>query len=278
MEKQSDAEVIQQWKAFLGSSEGSNVVADDYNGQILADYLKEHNQGVISYAALCRAVKDFAVLNRLHLKIGRCSANMITAKAEEERQQNEADRVNQIAADWVNNCCPRGLLLGSDLYDENSNRLVAYIMKHGGKVSLESLSDAVRHLIETNSLVWLSEDRELRNQPATPPRKLSRQAQIDAGMIPDDSVSKLRSHTNNASLVNPADKMRETVKRLFPDNPWELKANLLVITDRRGRIDQSKTADLRRVIVKRNDKTDWELTYKKRNEICDGADRLRNRD
>lgn len=276
---QSNQEIQKQWQAFINSSEGSNVVPDDYNGGIFAEYIREHNDGIVSYSFLCQAVLDPSVLNRLHLKTGRWTADQISQKAAEEKAANEAARINQIAADWVKNECPLGLLEGTDLYSENSDRIVAYIKRHGGQVSAETFNQAVRALMKTNSLVWLSDETEIRNQPPAPPRKLSHQAQIEAGLIPDDSISKLRSHINDSAIIDPNKRMKEIIKKVIgPSNPWQQRADALVITDRRGRIDQGKTSQLRQVFVERNGKTDWELTYKKRNEICDGANRLRNRD
>ena len=275
---QTNEQILEHWKFFLNSSEGSNVVSDVHNGDVFSEYLRENHQDV-SYATLCRAIKDPSVLNRLHLKSGRWTAEQIAAKAAEERAANEAARIEKIAADWVKNECPLGLLQGNDPYPENSSRIVAWVQKNGGTVSADAFNRAVKALSESHSLVWLSEDRELRNQPAAPPRKLSRQAQIDAGMIPDDSVSKLRSHTNDSEMVDPNVKMREVIKKIVGSgDPWMQRADALVITNRRGQVDAVKTAEMRKIIVRKNGVVDGEATYKMRNAACDGADRLRNRD
>ena len=90
---QTNEQIVEQWQAFLNSSEGSNVVSDTYNGDILAEYIRENHQGVVSYSALCRAIKDPAVLNRLHLKTGRWTAEQIAGVLQAADRTWTADRI-----------------------------------------------------------------------------------------------------------------------------------------------------------------------------------------
>jgi hypothetical protein len=249
------------------------------NTKKLNDWINTNRDGLVTLDTLAEA--EDALRNYLDWKPDRLTKEEIDQRAAEEKLQKDIVAQNAVIEQWLRDEAPLGLLINGRFYLEDANKITQFVVRNHGAFTPEALRDAVKVLTESNALTYWDRSpaaMELRNQPALPPRRMSETALIEAGL---KQQPKQKSHADTDGQFNdPTEKIRNFAKKLLGNaqDPYEIKANQLVIQNRSGRVDNAATEQLRQVIVKRNNVIDWELTYKKRNELCDGADRLRNRD
>jgi hypothetical protein len=287
MATQTDQErtaVIKYWMDYIKPREYPDLEDSPSNGHKIADYIEQNHGGVYSVQNISAAVK--ALQSNL-LGLGVVSpeqtarrAKEAAAKAEAERIQKIAEHNAKVATEYLQNRAPSGLLVNGDFYPATQDKIIAFLQRN---YPSQQITDAM--LTEAITVMWSSLDwfdksdaaTQFRNVLPPPPRRLSHQARIDAGLeLPED----LRSHTKDSALKNPAEQMRKIVKKLTGgmEDPELLKADQISVTNRHGRVDHGFNAKLREIFARRGDGTvDGAETRRLRTAAADEYERRRNR-
>jgi hypothetical protein len=270
-----ESAVYQDWIKRFAVNEG--FIANSYNSEVIDAWLDSHNKHY-SYDNLNAALEA----NRSRLD----GVLSLEQKQEIARQKQIADHNNAVAAAWLADECPAGLLVNGDLAPSSMDKVILFIRRNFPSteiVTAAMLSEAVTTL--DGALDWFSPvdspDRLLRNQPAPPSResKLSEKAKREGGLLlPERQV---KSHAeSDGKFTNPAEKMRTVIKRLTSemDNPDKTFCETLSTTNRHGRVDHGFVAALRKVFVNNRDgSVNWKETRRARVAKCDAYEKERNR-
>jgi hypothetical protein len=261
------------------------------NGYKIADYISRELGDVWTVQNISAAVQ--ALKNNLHGLGVQHSPEYLAAqqkaaveKAAKEKQDRVAAALEQTINMWLEKHCPTGLKSSSGQpYEGDVHRIIEYLKtNHGpafqnGQITTEDLNNSISVLAPV--LTWFSNDpaaRQIRNRPV-PVRKLSRQAQIDAGIIPAETQRP--NHATDGKLNSLEDLVKfaakeELRKRGITESPIMAEANTIVVQDRRGRIDRAKTAEVLKVNIFANGKLDETATLNARKKQADFYERNKN--
>jgi hypothetical protein len=262
--------------------ESFTFIDDNFNAQLIGDFVETMKDGEYSFDNFTSAVRNLEIANRLHLKSKLLTPEEIAQRAAEEKAKTDVEEQNALIKTWLSEHAPRALLTSQGILDPDDARKVAnYVERNNaGVFTIESLNDAVIAL--SSSLTWLSPDpaeRQLRNytpKPA-PPRKLSEQAQLDAGL----KIQRLKGHDLDGNFKNPAEAIRTVAQKLTRnvEDPEQVAAMQIQIQDRRGRIDRAKVEEMRSQVLKdrTTGKTNWAETRKLWNRFADKCERDKNK-
>jgi hypothetical protein len=206
-------------------------------------------------------------------------------RAEDLKAHNQA-----VFSKWLSEECPLGLIVDGHLYPTTHEKVVAYIFRNHPKVEVITaamLSQAVVTL--GNNLDYFSskpEDRVLRNQPAPKTREqiqqetLSDRAKREAGLLPPER--QIPSHANDGKLNSLKDLVEFSAKEELrrkgvTSSPIMAEADRIVVQNRTGKIDITKTAEVRKILIYTNGKLDEFATLKARNKAADVYEAAKNR-
>jgi len=287
--KQEELEQVKQicehWLKYFAPKDYTD---DIWNRDLMMTFIKYKCGGEVTTENLNAACKaNHADLHGLGVAH---TPSQIAAKAKEEAERKKAEEVErnyaeqtQVVQTWLSRHCPEGLKgPNGEPFPGDQDRLVAFVLKnHGGKFSIDALNNAVEVLSPV--LTWFSSDpadREIRNKPVTP-RKLSRQAMIDAGLLPLEPERPSHAKTDG-NLKSPEDLIRfmakeELLRKGVTSSPIMAEADAIVVQNRRGRVDAGKTAEVRKIIVySRPGVIDEIRTLQARNKAAEKYERDKN--
>jgi hypothetical protein len=286
--------VVEFWIQYIKPAQFPDLIVDGddgvKNGRKIATYVEAVHHGHWKPDTVTEAVRTLQ--NNL---IGLGVATEEQSKTRAQRAAEAAAEAKRIASEqaqiaiiktWLRDHAPRGLLTVEGILDkDDSRRVEQFIERNYTEFSIDALNEAVMTLAPT--LTWMcgpdSEDRKIRNYtpPAKPPRKLTRQAQIDAGMIPAESErvnhSKSDGHLKASEDLIKFMAKEELLRKGVTSSPIMAEADAIVVQNRRGRVDAGKTAEVRNIIVySRPGVIDEIRTLKARNKAAEQYERDKN--
>ncbi len=273
------AAIYREWVARVVPTHFPVFLDSQNNANALFKYLteagKEYSLDALTQAAV-------ALRHSLESKTSEMIAAEQAAKAQAQQQTQQNEQVVNL---WLKRHAPLGLLASNgEPFAGDIDRFIEFVNRnYNGVFSVEALNAAVVMLEPV--LTWFSNERELRNVPPPPPRNLSRQAKIDAGMIPVNPDGP-QSHLKDAPLVSieeTARQAREHFRKMTgqatEEQEWQNKAEALQVSGRQGKTDWPKTDSLRQVFA-RNTQTgqiDWKRTFEERYRMAEIVERAKNR-
>jgi hypothetical protein len=277
--------VCEHWLKYFA---GEDYIDDEHNRDVMLNYIKFNLKGEVTTQTLNQA-RDACYANLHGLGVARTPAQLAAkaarekAAAEQQRQERLAAALQHTVTVWLDKHCPLGLKASNgEPFEGDVHRIIEYLKTNygpayqNGQITVENLNAAVETLAPV--LTWFSNDREIRNKPVPPPRKLSEKALIEAGMkIARDP----RNHARDGQFTNPASTMRKIVKKLVGHtDPDLIKADQIsVINGKTGKVDHSFTAELRKIKVFNKDgSVNGRETLRLRNAAADEYIRRSTRD
>jgi hypothetical protein len=262
----------------LADTHGNGLKVAQYISDVLGDEWTPENISK-SVEALKNNLEGLGVVNK--------------EKSAEEIQSDEAERQaahnSQVATAYLKHRAPLGLLLNGDFYPASADKIVAFLRRNypNQPITDEMLTTAVETLGFTSgapggSLDWFDKSPEataFRNVPPPPPRKLSREARIAAGL---EIARDPRNHATDGKFRNPVEELRAITKKIVggaENDPFKTKCEGLTVVNRHGRTDHGFVAELNQIFAHNPDKSvNWAETYRLRYAACDQYEKTRNRD
>jgi hypothetical protein len=220
----------------------------------------------------------------------------VEAETESSRGIKRGDIVDAVVCDW-NSAGMSGFASvlayherRVSLYVKAKNVVMLGELKLEAKIRCRVAAPAVDYTSMQGeqigeALDWFdrsAEAMQLRNQPAPPPRKLSEQAQIDAGIKP----VRLKGHEADKPMVSmqeAAQKARELFEKQHglpsEEQLYKNKAEALSVTNRQGKFDHAKTSELRQIFARNNanGSVNWKVIFALRNKAADKIEKEKNR-
>jgi len=276
--------LVKYWLENVMPYQFPGFVDNNSNSAKIHEHIRRVFGGVYSLQNISATVGSLSS-NLLGLGVASPEQDAARKKAEDDKRKAEEARKDaeaqaQVVQTWLTRYCPEGLKgPNGEPFPGDQDRIVAFVLKnYGGKCSIEALNNAVEVLGPV--LTWFSSDpadREIRNRPAPPPRKLSEKAQREAGMLPE----RLKGHADDGKFVDPNEKLRTIVKKLTCDisDPNLVAADQISVVNRYGRVDHGFTAELRKIFAHNRDgSVNGKETLRLRKAAADQYELRRNRD
>jgi hypothetical protein len=283
---------VHKWRKDIQPKEYPGYVDDEFNTNIVLTYINKHFNGTVTVENITAAVEANL------LKLNGIDNNFIQARAVRQKQaiqekavrlqQEQMDAVALVAAQWVEQHAPTGMLdSNGDLFRTDSDKITEFIRRnHAGQpLTVEMLNEAFLTLGES-AFTWFStapEDRVLRNMPKKE-RKLTEKQLIESGQRTD--LSTRRSHADDGKIKTVAEVAEDAKKAFLKMNKLEdpesasfrTKAESISVSNHLGKLDHLKTAELRKIFAYNSDKSvNWKITYDLRWKAADQIEKLKGR-
>jgi hypothetical protein len=294
-ELQQAKAVCEHWLKYFAPKE---YVDDVWNRDLMMNYIKYKCGGDVTTENLNAALRanqaDLHGLGVAHTpeqKLAR--AKEIAEKAEAERLEKISAHNVAVATSYLLNRAPSGLLVNGDFYQESADKIIVFLKRNypNQPITDAMLTEAIETLGFTNgvaggSLDWFDKSPSavvFRNVPPPPPRKLSRQAQIDAGMILAESERPSHAKTDG-NFNSPRELIQfmaqeELKRRGITEDPEMVAADQISVTNRHGRLDHSFNAQLKKIFAHNRDGSpNGTETKRLRMAAASEYERRRNRD